>query len=85
MSKKRSGIDFLELLDSRALAKSSRLRAGKVQARGVPAILLGVASIVVATGLASALRRSAAMLPETLREARFLLVAMRGARGELPH
>lgn len=85
MAKHRSPLAALALVDPRPLAKSSRLQMGTLRARGVPAILLGVASIVVATGLAAALRRSASMLPETLREARFLLTTARGTRGELPN
>jgi hypothetical protein len=58
--------------------KASRLRFGKLDARGVPAILLGVSAIVVAAGVSAAIRRGATMLPETLREAREFWLAARG-------
>jgi hypothetical protein len=71
-------------LDAKPMVLGSRLRLGTLHARGVPAILLGVATIVLAAGTGSALLKSAALLPETLREARAFWLAVRGPRRELP-
>jgi hypothetical protein len=46
----------------------------------VPAILLGVAAIVAARGASAALYKGAAILPESLREARQLWLALRTQR-----
>jgi hypothetical protein len=54
------------------------LEVGPFRATGVPAILTGVAGIVLASGVAAVLARSAARLPETLREANGLAQTMRG-------
>jgi hypothetical protein len=51
---------------------------GPIRATGVPAILVGVCGIVVASGVAAILSRSAGRLPETLREARGLAQTLRG-------
>jgi len=63
------------------LLRDARLRLGKrLHARGVPAVLLGVAGVVVASGVARALAASAPRLPETLGEARALVRALRDDR-----
>jgi hypothetical protein len=46
----------------------------------VPAILCGVAAIVAAAGASAALQRVATIVPETLREARLLWIAVRADR-----
>jgi len=69
--------DFVALLNPRPLVKRSRLRFGALQARGVPAILLGVAAIVAARGFSGAMYKAAAILPESLREARLFWLAVR--------
>jgi hypothetical protein len=66
--------------DAARVMRASRLRVGKVRAMGVPAILMGVAGIIVATGLARSVRTLAPMLPETLRELKTLIDAGRDAR-----
>jgi hypothetical protein len=66
--------------DVKPLLKRSRLRLGPLDARGVPAILLGVAAIVAARGASAALYKGAAILPESLREARQLWLALRTQR-----
>jgi hypothetical protein len=73
----------IDLFDARPLVKGSRLQVGAVRARGVPAILIGVATIVFAAGFGEALKRAATALPETIRETRNLLILTRGTR-ELP-
>lgn len=57
--------------------RSSKIRLGPVLAEGVPAILLGAASIVVAAGAMRAIAVGAPNLPETIRELRGLLEATR--------
>jgi hypothetical protein len=63
--------------------KANRLRFGKLEARGVPAILLGAAAIVLAAGASAALKRAVTMLPETLRESREFWLAVRGRPREI--
>ncbi len=70
----------LAIFDPERLLKRSRLSVGTLEARGVPAILLGVAAIVLARGMGSALLKSASMLPESLRETRQLWIAVRAQR-----
>jgi hypothetical protein len=67
----------------KSLVKASRLRLGGLEARGIPAILCGAAIVVLASGVSEALKRSASLLPETLREARAFWLALRGPRPEL--
>ncbi len=59
------------------------IQIGPIHARGVPAILIGVTGIVVASGITAMLAKSAERLPETLREARGLADSIRGARQPL--
>ena len=58
------------------LQSTFRIELGPFRASGVPAILIGVGGIVLASGVAAALSRSANRLPETLGEARGLAEAM---------
>jgi hypothetical protein len=66
--------------DPARVLRASRLRIGKVRAMGVPAILIGVAGIVLAAGVSRSLGTIAPMLPETLREMKKLVDAGRDAR-----
>ncbi|GAC1302940.1 MAG: hypothetical protein NVS2B3_04030 [Vulcanimicrobiaceae bacterium] len=84
MAKHRTALAAVEALDLRPLAKSSRLRYGAFETRGVPAILVGVAAIVLAVGASKTAQRAATTLPETLREARLLWTTVRPGRPELP-
>jgi len=59
------------------------IEVGPVRATGVPAILVGVAGVVFASGIAAMLSRNAARLPETLHEARGLAEALRNNRPRL--
>ncbi|HVN68658.1 MAG TPA: hypothetical protein VMU38_03265 [Candidatus Binatia bacterium] len=52
--------------------KTFSIEIGPLRASGVPAILLGVTGIVLASGVTAALARGATRLPETLGEARAL-------------
>ncbi len=66
--------------DAARVLRASRLRFGGVRAMGVPAILFGVAGVILATGVARSFRTIAPMLPETLRELKSLVDAGRDAR-----
>ncbi len=52
------------------------IEIGPFRATGVPAILVGVTGIVLASGVTAALARGATRLPETLGEARGLAEAL---------
>ena len=56
--------------------KSFTLEIGPLRATGIPAVLIGVSGIVLASGVTAALSNSANRLPETLGEARGLAEAM---------
>ncbi len=73
-------------LDLGRVARASRFALGKrVRARGVPAILMGAATIVLAASAGRALERMVTVLPDTVREAREFWLAVRGRRQpELP-
>jgi hypothetical protein len=60
------------------------IEIGPVRASGVPAILIGVTGIVLASGVTAALAKSANRLPETLGEARGLAEALGGTSRRLP-
>ena len=62
------------------ILRASNLRLGKLRARGVPAILLGSAAIVIAAGTVRALRAAAPSLADSLREATKLVEALRSDR-----
>ena len=52
------------------------IAVGPLRATGVPAILIGVTGIVLASGITAALAKGATRLPETLGEARGLAEAL---------
>lgn len=63
----------------RGLARVQRtftIEIGPLRASGVPAVLLGVTGIVLASGITAALSKGATRLPETLGEARGLAEAL---------
>jgi hypothetical protein len=66
--------------DPARVLRASRLRIGNIRAVGVPAILIGVAGIILAVGTSRSLGTIAPMLPETLREMKSLVDAGRDAR-----
>ena len=66
--------------DPARVLRASRLRFGDVRAMGVPAILIGVAGIILAAGVSRSMGTIAPMLPETLREMKSLIEAGRDAR-----
>ena len=56
--------------------KTFTIEIGPLRATGVPAVLLGVTGIVLASGVTVALSRGATRLPETLDAARQLAAAI---------
>jgi hypothetical protein len=66
--------------DPARVLRASRIRIGRVRAMGVPAILIGVAGVILASGVSRSLGTVAPMLPETLREMKSLLETRRDAR-----
>ena len=58
------------------LQKTFSIEIGPLKATGVPAVLLGVTGIVLASGITMALAKSSTRLPETLGEARGLAEAL---------
>ena len=58
------------------VTKTFNIEIGGFKASGVPAILVGVTGIVVASGIAAALAKGAPRLPETLSQARGLAEAL---------
>jgi hypothetical protein len=68
---------LLPVLDLTRALRASKLRFGEARAQGLPAILLGVAGIVLAAGAMRALQAGAPSLPDTIREFRALLESNR--------
>jgi hypothetical protein len=66
------------------VTKTFSLEVGPLRATGVPAVLVGVTGLVLAAGVARSLMQNADHLPETLREARSLALAMRPDVPKLP-
>jgi hypothetical protein len=67
--------------DPARILRASQIRVGKkFRVRGVPAILLGVSTIVISAGTVRALRAAAPNLAESLREATKLVDALRSDR-----
>lgn len=58
------------------VTKTFTLEVGPLRATGIPALLLGVSGIVLASGVTAALAKGATRLPETLNEARGLAEAL---------
>ncbi|MBV8655772.1 MAG: hypothetical protein JO160_06965 [Candidatus Eremiobacteraeota bacterium] len=56
--------------------KTFSLEVGPLRATGIPAVLLGVSGIVLASGVTAALAKGATRLPETLSETRGLAEAL---------
>jgi hypothetical protein len=58
------------------IQRTFTIEIGPLRASGVPAVLLGVTGIVLASGVTAALARGASRLPETLGAARQLADAL---------
>jgi hypothetical protein len=61
------------IIDAARMLRASKIRVGTLRASGVPAILLGISTVIVALGAARSLAALAPMLPETLRETKNLI------------
>ena len=60
------------------MLRSSKVRIGKtIRLDGIPAILFGVAGIVLAAGAVKILERMGPSLPETLRETKGVIEAVK--------
>jgi hypothetical protein len=64
--------------DLARVTKTFRLEFGPLRARGVPAILLGISSVVAAAGFARLLAENPTALSETIREATRFMGVLRG-------
>jgi hypothetical protein len=64
--------------------KHFSIEIGPFRATGVPAILVGVTGIVLASGVTAALAKGATRLPETISEARGLAEALNSSQKRLP-
>lgn len=63
--------------DPATVLRASKLRIGNLRAQGAPAILFGVAGVILAAGAARSMREVAPALPQTLRELKSLIEASR--------
>ena len=63
--------------DLARVAKSFKIEVGGFRAQGAPAVILAAGGLTLAAGLVRLLNQNAAMLPETLREAKGLIEALR--------
>ncbi|MBV8602527.1 MAG: hypothetical protein JO359_13265 [Candidatus Eremiobacteraeota bacterium] len=64
--------------DLSRVTKTFRLEIGPLRARGVPAILLGVSTVIAAGGFARLLAQNPTALTETIREATRFIASVRG-------
>ncbi|GAC1654650.1 MAG: hypothetical protein NVS9B12_05350 [Vulcanimicrobiaceae bacterium] len=67
----------MKFKDLARVAKSFKIEIGGFRAQGVPAVILALGGLTVAAGLVRVLNQNAAMLPETLREAKGLIESLR--------
>jgi len=75
---------LLESLGVESVLRGSKIRIGKrIRLQGAPAILGGIAVVIVAAGVVRFVEQAAPMLPEGLREVRELWKTVRGERPEL--
>jgi hypothetical protein len=58
------------------LQRTFSIEIGPFRASGIPAVLIGVTGIILASGVTAALAKGATRLPETLNEARGLADAL---------
>jgi hypothetical protein len=70
--------------DFARVLRASKIHYGRVRIQGAPAILFGVATVIVAAGAVRALTAGAPNLPESIREFRHLLESGRKDPKKLP-
>ncbi len=67
------------------LVRGFKIEIGDLRAEGPPAMVVAFGGLVLAAGLVRLLNQNAAVLPETLREAKSLVDSLRGdSRARLP-
>lgn len=81
MAKKSAGIVKAVFRGIARTQSTFTIELGPIRATGVPAVLLAVSGVVVASGIAGLIGRG--RLPETLREARGLAESLRSERRHL--
>jgi len=59
------------------LVRGFKIEVGDIRAQGPPAIILAASGLVLAAGIVRLLNQNAAVLPETLREAKALVDSLR--------
>jgi hypothetical protein len=71
----------MEFRDFYRLAKTAKLTYGDFKATGLPAVIISLSGLVLASGIARAIASSAASLPETVREGRAMLEGSKARKG----
>ena len=75
---------LLGYLDLKPLVYASRFAIGRrLRARGVPAVMMGAAAVVLAAGVSRTLQQITSIVPESLREAREFWLAVRSERRDM--
>ena len=64
------------------MARGFKIETPLFKAQGAPAVLIAVGGLIVGAGIAQALAKGADRLPETLKEARQLAIALK--RDDVP-
>ena len=67
----------MKFKDLARVAKAFKIEFGGFRAQGAPAVLLAAGGVTLAAGIVRILSQNASMLPETLREAKGLVEALR--------
>lgn len=67
----------MKFKDLARVAKAFKIEIGGFRAQGAPAVILAVGGLTLAAGTIRLLSANASMLPETLREAKGLVEALR--------
>ena len=67
----------MKFRDVARVAKAFKIEIGGFRAQGAPAVLLAAGGLTLAAGIVRILSNNAAMLPETLREAKGLVEALK--------
>jgi hypothetical protein len=71
-------MDFRDLV---RLTTKAKLTYGEFRATGLPAVIISLSGLVLASGVARAIASSAASLPETFREGRAMIEAGKARKG----
>jgi hypothetical protein len=63
------------------LTRKAKITYGDFRATGLPAVIISLSGLILASGVARALASSAASLPETFREGRAMLEGAKHKKG----